>query len=179
MTGSHRMWDGNAYIEVEVPQSANENIMVPVVRVVVTNADRTKIVLQRRDNPSEPVRGLLEIPGGRWRAGEHPTTTAVREVAEETGLTLVSVDGVASEPIDAHRTIATINPIAVVAGVDGAFPAIHIILSGVAEGEPRSEDGHSTDVRWWSRDEVSAALQRNRDWFVPSSHAALAAFLGS
>jgi 8-oxo-dGTP pyrophosphatase MutT (NUDIX family) len=171
------MWDGGAFVDINVPISGAENVMTPVIRVVVTNRDRSEILLQRRDDPSEPVRGLLEIPGGRWRAGEPPATTAAREVAEETGIQLMSIEGVASEAIDETRTIATIRPLAVVAGVDGAFPAVHMILVGTGEGVPRPEEGSSADVRWWPVEDVNAAVNDNREWFVPSSYAALVAFL--
>ncbi|MEZ5175943.1 MAG: NUDIX hydrolase [Acidimicrobiia bacterium] len=175
--GRHRVWDGAAFVEVAVPVSGPDGVVVPVIRVVVTDRSGGSVVLQRRDGAGESVRGLLEIPGGRWRAGESPTETAIREVREETGLDLVSVDGVTVEELDAHRVMATIRPLAVVAGAAAAFPAAHLVLTGIGEGSIRPEAGATTDVRWWPLPDLRCAVSEHREWFVPSSHAALVAYL--
>jgi ADP-ribose pyrophosphatase YjhB (NUDIX family) len=174
--GTFSVWDGANDVEVAVPTSGSENVMIPVVRVIVASEDGSRLLLQRRGNPDEPVVGLLEIPGGRWRAGERPEHTAVREVREETGIELVSVEGIVSDHIDEHRTISSVTPLVVVAGVDRAFPAIHIVLLGVGRGEPVPEAGYSTDVRWWEASAVRGELSTNRAGFIPSSAAALSVY---
>ena len=45
-----------------------------------------KILLIKRAN--EPYAGYWAMPGGFQEFGEHPATTAIREVREETGLTI-------------------------------------------------------------------------------------------
>lgn len=178
MTGTHEMYDGEREVTVSVPSSAGENVMVPVVRAIVRSPEHPdSIVLQRRDNASESVIGHLEIPGGRWKSGESPVDAISREVAEETGLTVVSVDGVSIDDLDDRRSIATIRPLAVVAGIRGAFPAAHMVLVVEAEGGVRPAPGETADVRWWHLDEVSAALANRRDEFVPSTVAALEAYM--
>jgi len=173
------MWDGSQRLEIPVPVSGTENVMIPVIRVVVRTPDGGSILLQRRDAASEPVRGHLEIPGGRWRTGESPLAAARREVHEETGIRLLSVDGITEDRIDPERTIATVKPLAVIAGTAGAFPAIHIVLTGIGEGIPTNEAGATTDVRWWSLEDVRNELVTDRAGFVPSSFAAIDAFLAS
>lgn len=172
------MWDGEMDAIVNVPVSGGENVMLPVIRAVVRKeGDPTRIIIQRRDNASEVVRGLFEIPGGRWRAGESPVDAITREVLEETGLTVVRVHGVTEDPIDDRRTIAAIRPLVIIAGVLGAFPAVHVVVLVDAIGEPRSTPGESSDVRWWSIDEIRSGLGDPMELFIPSSRAALNAFL--
>lgn len=178
MTGRYRMWDGAHPVEVDVPVSGGEDVMVPVIRAVVRHVNEPhRILVQRRDDPSENVRGMLEIPGGRWRAGESPVEAITREVAEETGVTLLTVEGVSIDPVDDHKAIASIRPMVIAAGVDGAFPAVHVVLRALGEGEPRPEAGESADVRWWHFEDLVESLERSRDEFIPSSYAALQAYV--
>lgn len=178
MTGRHGMWDGDMDAIVNVPVSGGENVMLPVIRAIVRmEGDPTRIIVQRRDNASEVVRGLFEIPGGRWRAGESPVDAISREVLEETGLTVVRVHGVVEDAIDDRRTIATIRPLVIVAGVFGAFPAVHVVVLVDAIGAPRSTPGESSDVRWWSVEEIRSGLGGPSELFIPSSRAALTSYL--
>ncbi len=180
MTGRHGTWDGADFHEVEVPVSGSENVMVPVIRAVVRAEDRPRsVLLQRRGDVSEPVYGRLEIPGGRWRSGESPIVAVTREVREETGVEITSVAGVSLEAIDDRRTIATIRPLAIVAGIEAAFPAIHVVLTAVGRGTPRSVPGESLDVRWWRIDEVERRMREHPDEFIPSSLAALRAYVAT
>ena len=172
------MWDGHDFLEVDVPVSGAENVMVPVIRAVVRSQDdHTRILLQRRADESEPVYRHLEIPGGRWRSGESPLVAITREVLEETGVALLSVAGISVEAIDPHRSIATVRPLAIIAGVEGAFPAVHVILTATGRGAPRDEVGESEDVRWWRLEDIRSRMERHPDEFVPSSLAALRAYV--
>ena len=172
------MFDGTRSVSVAVPVSGSENVMVPVIRAVVrSEEDSGLILLQRRSSRSEAVLGKLEIPGGLWRAGESPTAAVAREVFEETGVELVSISGVAVDEIDERRSIATITPLAVIAGFHDAFPAVHTVLVAVGSGVPRGQEGESHDVRWWTTRAVRRELQRQPEAFIPSSRAALLAYL--
>lgn len=173
---THPVWDGQQWLNVPVPMSGREGVMIPVLRVVVVDESGDRILLQRRAAGGETVRGLLEIPGGRWRSGESPVDCAVREVFEETGVRLTAVDGVAIDAIDDNRSIATIRPLVVIAGVDGGFPAVHTVLVGAGSGATVAEVGASTDVRWWPKSEVKREMATNRSGFIPSSFAALTAY---
>lgn len=173
------MWDGSGDITVGVPTSGGENVMVPVIRAVVRSLDDPeKVLLQRRSGPQETVRGMLEIPGGRWRAGESPGHAITREVGEETGVDLVAIQGIELDAIDAHRTIARVAPLVVVAGVSGAFPAIHVVLIADGYGSPRDEVGETFDVRWWDLADVRVAMDLEPHSFIPSTLAALHAYEG-
>lgn len=179
MTGRHDMWDGREFLEVDVPVSGAENVMVPVIRAIVRSRDdRSLILLQRRADSSEPVYGCLEIPGGRWRSGESPLAAITREVFEETGVRLASVAGISIEEIDSYRSIATVRPLAIIAGVEGAFPAVHVVLTAIGVGVPRAS-AESEDVRWWATEDLEEHMDTRPDEFVPSSLAALRAYVDS
>jgi 8-oxo-dGTP pyrophosphatase MutT (NUDIX family) len=179
MTGRYTTWDGQGDEAVSVPRFAGENLMVPVIRAVVRSVDRPgHILLQRRDDPTESVRGALEIPGGRWRAGESPIDAITREVEEETGIVVVDLIGIELDRIDERRAVASIHPLVVVAGVHGAFPAVHTVIVARGTGEPRSQAGESTDVRWWPLEAVVREMDHDGDAFIPSTVAALRAYVG-
>jgi ADP-ribose pyrophosphatase YjhB (NUDIX family) len=178
--GIHTMFDGTSEVTVAVPVSGDENVMVPVIRAVVENSDGSdSILLQRRSNPGEPVFGLYELPGGRWRAGESPDVAISREVHEETGVRLTAVSGIEIVTLDSRRAIATVTPIAVVAGVRGAFPAIHVVVAASGTGVPDSVDGEAFDARWWPTMSVRIEMNERPGAFVPSTLAALNAYFGS
>jgi ADP-ribose pyrophosphatase YjhB (NUDIX family) len=178
--GIHTMFDGTREVTVAVPVSGDENVMVPVIRAVVKNSDGSdSILLQRRANPEEAVFGLYELPGGTWRAGESPDMAISREVHEETGVLLTSVSGIEIDTLDSRRAIATVTPIAVVAGVRGAFPAIHVVVAASGTGVPESVDGEAFDARWWPTMSVRIEMSERPAAFVPSTLAALKAYFGS
>jgi 8-oxo-dGTP pyrophosphatase MutT (NUDIX family) len=178
MTGRHSVWGPDGTGSVDVPVYGGENVMVPVIRGIVRrDGDAATLLIQRRDDPSEPVRGALEIPGGRWRSGESPIDALVREVAEETGVVVTAVDGVRVDRSGDLRVVASILPLVVVAGIEGAFPAVHVVLVADGRGDPAAAAGESTDVQWWSMADIRSEMASNRSAFIPSTYAALETYV--
>lgn len=174
MTYSVRI--GDEWVAVPVPAMGGEPLVVPNVAAVVRHTDG-KILLQRRDKPGEPVRGKLEVPGGRWRAGEPPDLAVIREVAEETGVTVTFPDAdVARIELGEYRSCAVAQPVAVVNGLDGTYPSLHVLFACQGHGEPRPQQGETADPRWWPEAEVRAMLADHPDEFVDQSRAMLLAY---
>jgi 8-oxo-dGTP pyrophosphatase MutT (NUDIX family) len=157
----------------------DEALVVPAVAGIVLEAPRRdRLLLQRRDKPGEATRGLLEIPTGRWRAGEDLTAALAREVAEETGLVVTAV-------VDAVRRVETrpqwpnqlLAPTAVAVGVEGAYPALVLAFVCLAEGQPRREAGWTADPRWVPLPEVEALLA-DPSAFTTPTYGILTAWLG-
>jgi ADP-ribose pyrophosphatase YjhB (NUDIX family) len=173
---TYPVWIGE-WVEVNVPEMAGEALVVPNVAAVVLAEDRTSMLLQRRDKDGEPVRGRLEIPGGRWAAGEPPDRAVTREVAEETGVAVIEPPvGTARLRLGEHRACAVARPIAVVNGIEGTYPSLHVLFECVGRGEPQPSPGETADPRWWPLDEVQSLLEAEPEAFVDQTRAMLSVY---
>jgi 8-oxo-dGTP pyrophosphatase MutT (NUDIX family) len=158
----------------------NAGLVLPIVSALVYDSiERRRVLLQRRDKPGEPVRGLLELPGGRWEAGERPDTAIAREVLEETGVTVTAVAAAVTLLRRPDENVATAVPLAVVNGIEGAFPSMHVLFECYGEGEPRPEPGQTADPRWWPVAEVRELVETDPGAFIAHTEAMLRAALGT
>jgi len=174
---SYSVWIDDRWLDVSVPEMGGEALVVPNVGAIVLDEAGERLLLQRRDKPGEPVQGLLEVPGGRWRAGEAPDRAVAREVEEETGVELVaplgSVERVQAGP---NRECAIARPIAVVNGLEGTYPSLHVVFECVGRGDPRPQLGETADPRWWAIADVKALLETQPGEFVDQTRAMLTAY---
>jgi len=169
-------WDGH-WIQAPVAGMGGEALVVPNIAALVLRERTGELLLQRRDK-AEVARGRLEIPTGRWRAGETPWEALCREVAEETGLTVRSMAGQGRrlEP-EPGQPVHAVEPAAVAVGTAGAYPALLVAFTCVAEGEPRAREGETADPRWYPLDEVWA-MMADPARFTTGAYAVLAAWMG-
>lgn len=165
---TYPVWSGERWVDVPIPVSGDEPVVVPNINAVVYDtADRRCMLLQRRDKPDEPVRGLLEIPGGRWRAGESPDEALRREVYEETGVTLLAVAGALRHETHGPEVLTSGGiPAAVVVGRGGGYPSLHVVFECVGEGTPRGVPGEVAEPRWWPVTDVVDLLAARPEEFV-------------
>ena len=110
--------------------------LIPRVLTFITQADR--VLLIRRAEHKKLWPGKYNAPGGHVERGEEPHESALRELAEETGLRLTSL---------------TLRGLIVAeTGLPGSGILV-FVFSGVAEaGEPRA--GDEGEPRWVERGEV-------------------------
>jgi ADP-ribose pyrophosphatase YjhB (NUDIX family) len=100
--------------------------------------DRGRVLLTRNSSASE-FPGLWGLPGGGVEQGEHPDAAVVREVVEETGLT-VRIRGLHSVTADVARLPSS-----------GALEHTDRLIYDVEPGggELRAESGGTTDHAEW------------------------------
>ena len=121
------------------------NVPVPAVGVVCLRGD--EVLLIKRGTP--PRLGQWSLPGGRMEWGETTTTTALRELKEETG-------------VDAEL-------LGLIDVIDGVFPARpggeitrHYVLIDYAArwtaGEPVAGDD-AAEARFVSREQAMALVE--------------------
>ena len=177
---TYPVWVSGGWVDVPVPEMGGEALVVPNVAAIVLTDGGRALLLQRRDKPGEPVRGKLEVPGGRWRAGEAPDAAVAREIFEETGINLVArVAGVRHLDIGEHRSHAIAYPIAVINGLDGAYPSLHVLFECFGEGDPRPQPGETADPRWWPVAEVEELLAERPEEFIDQTRTMLTAYFKS
>jgi ADP-ribose pyrophosphatase YjhB (NUDIX family) len=115
------------------------NSVVPSTTAIVTDPEGRILVIRRRDN------GQWALPGGGMDLGESIKDAAVREVREETGLT-VEVTGLVG---------VYSNPRHVMAYADGEVrQQFSLCYTTRLIGGDLQIDDESTDIRWATPDEI-------------------------
>ncbi len=173
---TYSVWINEGWTEVPVPEMSGEPLVVPNVAAIVLDPARQRLLLQKRDKPGEPVRGKLEVPGGRWGAGEPPDEAVTREVNEETGIKIEPVAGTGRVEIAEHRSCGYVRPVAVVNGLEGVYPSLHVVFECVGSGEPVAQPGETADPRWWPLGEVRELLATDPEAFVDQTRAILTVY---
>ena len=127
--------------------------VIPCVGAVVTDEQGRLLMIKRGH---EPGAGLWSIPGGRIEPGETDTEALVREMLEETGLT-----------VEVGRLLGTVQR----PGPGGAVLDIRDYAATVTGGTLRPGDD-AADARWvdfadmGSLDLTEGVIEALTDWGV-------------
>ena len=120
------------------------------------------ILVQTRMKPGGgDTNGKIEIPAGKIRAYESMTDTVIREVREETGLTVTKIAGVS----DAAGVTITPEPFCITQNLSDAYSIILHTFLCCADGEPLRETDESCDIRWISVDDLRRMIANEPESF--------------
>lgn len=124
------------------------------VRVLVLAPDATVLLFEDSDLGLEPVPHWWITPGGGVDPGESDTEAALRELREETGLTLGPRDLVG--PIAVRHVVHGFSDQVVLQ--DEVYYAVHVKRFEVdTSGHTVQEQQTVHDIRWWARCELEQA----------------------
>jgi 8-oxo-dGTP pyrophosphatase MutT (NUDIX family) len=123
------------------PDAPQPNSMVVAASALVTDSDGRILLLRRSDS------GNWALPGGTMELGESLPGCAIREVLEETGLT-IEITGLVGTYTDPRHVIAY---------ADGEVrQQFNICFTGRITGGSLTESEESTALRFVAPDELEA-----------------------
>ena len=111
----------------------------------VVRNDEGKYLMQRRRDPGIiGADGRWEFPGGKIRFGESPTDAAIRELKEETGIT-----------IEISRLIPFIHTNIWQRSAGNSFQVFVLsYLARLVQGTPTPSDPKVSEVGWFTPEEI-------------------------
>lgn len=152
-----------------------ETFVLPNVYGLIKRSDESGVLIQRRWKPeTDPDNlGKWELPGGKWRADESAEDCLRRELQEEAGIDVSSVDGLFTHCEHLGQRVETSVPTLVVKGRISAL----VIYTGYCDEQPAAEGDEARDATFMDVSELKNALREQPDTFTALTFAALTELL--
>ena len=160
-----------------------EIFAIPAVGAIIVKrvGDGEFILVQtRKKNNGDGMDGLLEIPAGKIREYENIFEALRREVWEETGLHITTIQGEdVSKFLDVtgNKTIM-FSPYCVTQNLSGAYSLILSTFLCEAEGELLKQTNETENIRWMRRDELKQIVDNSPESIFLMHVHALSKYLG-
>jgi ADP-ribose pyrophosphatase YjhB (NUDIX family) len=156
-----------------------EALVWPNVYGLIRHRDTGGVLIQRRWKPrTDPDNlGKWELPGGKWRAGESAQDCLRRELQEECGIDVDSIDGLFTCHEHLGRRVETSSPILLVQMLSSDAPSVLAVFSGYSHDRPAAQGDGARDAQFMEISELEHALEQHPDTFTALSFAALTELL--
>lgn len=144
----------------------------PGVAAIIEKTEKGKryLLVQERQKENGGIEnGMTEIPAGKIREYESVFDTLRREIREETGLTITSIqeeDQVTSSNMNGYETISW-SPFMATQNLSGGYSIILHTFLCRAEGTIQIKTDETANVRWEPAEAVEAMLAENPEQFYP------------
>lgn len=160
-----------------------ETFAIPAVGAIIVKrvGDEEFILVQtRKKNNGDGLDGLLEIPAGKIREYENIFEALRREVWEETGLHITSIQGEDDSKfldVCGNKTIM-FSPYCVTQNLSGAYSLILSTFLCEAEGELLEQTNETENIRWMRRDALKEVVDNSPESIFLMHVHALRKYLG-
>ena len=160
-----------------------ETFAIPAVgAIIVKRVDDEEFILvqNRKKNDGDGMDGLLEIPAGKIREYENIFEALKREVREETGLHIISIQGEENckfSDVEGNKTILFL-PYCVTQNLSGAYSIILSTFLCEAEGTPLEKTNETENIRWMKTDELKEIVNKTPERLFLMHVHALRKYLG-
>lgn len=160
-----------------------ETFAIPAVGAIIVKRvrdDEFILVQTRKKNNGDGMDGLLEIPAGKIREYENIFEALRREVWEETGLHITTIQGEdVSKSLDvAGNKTMMFSPYCVTQNLSGAYSIILSTFLCGAEGEMLKQTNETENIRWMRRDELKEIVDNSPESIFLMHFHALRKYLG-
>jgi mutator protein MutT len=156
-----------------------EPFVLPNVYGLIKRRDGGGVLIQRRWKPqTDPDNlGKWELPGGKWRAGESAQDCLRRELQEECGIEVSSIEGLFAQHEHLGQRVETSSPTLVVQMLIGSAPSVLVVYSGYSDEQPAALGDGARDADFMDLSKLKSALREHPDTFTALSFAALTELL--
>lgn len=160
-----------------------EKFAIPAVgAIIVKKVENEEFILvqNRKKNNGDGMDGLLEIPAGKIREYEDIFEALRREVWEETGLHLTTIQGEEDSiysDVGGYKT-KMFSPYFVTQNLSGAYSIILSTFVCEAEGELLERTNETENIRWMKKDELKEIVDNSPESIFLMHVNALRKYLG-
>ncbi|KAA8787107.1 8-oxo-dGTP diphosphatase [Paenibacillus sp. 4624] len=141
-------------------------------------SDNTEIIIQTRNKKNEES---IELPGGRLELFESILDGLRREVFEETGLTVIEVEGsqkrIDTRGINSDFEVECLEPYCVYQTIKGPVDSMGMYFICKVDGNLLETGDETTNIRWETVEEVYKLMIEDQKQFSDVDRAGLKYYL--